>query len=53
MKNKIKSEEEIRQETKRRVLKMLRDPNPVSGIYAMYGAHHCPQRKIVAKNRKH
>lgn len=50
MKNKIK-EEEARKILKQQVLKMLRDPNPVCGIYAMYGAHHCSQRKILAKSR--
>ena len=39
--NKI-SLEERKKLLRKRVLTMLKDPNPVNGIYAMYGAHKNP-----------
>ena len=34
--------QEQRERLQKRVLEMLRDPDPVRGIYAMYGAHERP-----------
>ncbi len=35
----VLSMEKRKKNMRRRVLAMLEDPNPVKGIYAMYGAH--------------